>query len=106
MGSVELVLAIVLIVLVLQLFLSFIPGLDQRVVGIVIVLVLLAYFGHRGRYFASSFPSGAAAAALHGGHSPASTTSRHVARHVGWRGSLGQPAGGDLSIEAILRSPQ
>lgn len=50
MGLIEVVLVIVLIVLVLQLFLSFIPGLDQRIVGIIIVLVLLAYFG-RGRFF-------------------------------------------------------
>ena len=61
MGLIELVLAIVLIVLVLQLFLSFIPGLDQRVVGIIIVLVLLAYFGHRGRYFGANAANDSAA---------------------------------------------
>jgi hypothetical protein len=62
MGLIELVLAMVLVVLLLQLFFSFIPGLDQRIAGVIIVLVLLAYFGHRGRYFSDGVVYDAAAA--------------------------------------------
>jgi hypothetical protein len=52
MGLIELVLALLIVILVLQLFFSFIPGLDQRVVTIIILLVVLMYFfgGHRGHW--------------------------------------------------------
>ena len=52
MGLIKLVLALLIVILVLQLFFSFIPGLDQRIVTIIILLVVLTYFfgGHRGHW--------------------------------------------------------
>jgi len=45
---IETIIVLVLLVLVLQLLFSFVPGLDSRVVSIIILLVVLAYFGRHG----------------------------------------------------------
>lgn len=45
---IELLLTIVVVILICQLVFSFIPRLDQRVVGLIILLIILFYvFGHR-----------------------------------------------------------
>lgn len=44
MGLIELLIVLLVIVLLAQLLLSFIPGLDRRIVGLLVVLIVLSYF--------------------------------------------------------------
>jgi hypothetical protein len=46
---IELLLTVLVVILICQLVFSFIPGLDQRLVGVIILVIVLYYvFGHRG----------------------------------------------------------
>lgn len=50
MGLIEMLVVLLLIILIAQLVLSLIPGLDRRIVGVVVLLIVLLYFfGYRGR---------------------------------------------------------
>lgn len=56
MGLIEMLLVLLLIILIAQLVLSFIPGLDRTIVGIIILLIVLIYFFGgfgRGRFWRS-----------------------------------------------------